>query len=253
MRVLKTVLRVGLALVVLLGAALGGVMWSTFHNLAPMPPRTALPGGATLVQDGYVGAGIVPVGDGKAVLIDCGNDPQAVALKAALQESNLVPIAALITHGHPDHVGGCNAFPGLEIAALQGDVGLAAGSSVSESPIGKLMGGNGFSVHVTRELKDGEVVAYGDARFRVFAVPGHTRGSAAFLVNGALFLGDSATQLGDGSIVRAPWIFSDDLDRNVASLHQLATRIAPSEVRAMVFAHSAVSEKGPAALAAVTR
>ena len=42
-------------------------------------------------------------------------------------------------------------------------------------------------------------------------------------------------------------------DRNVAALHQLATRIAPSEVRVMVFAHSAVSDKGPAALAAVTR
>lgn len=253
MRVFKIVAGTLLGTVVLFALALGAVMWSTFHAIAPMPPRTELPDGGLFVQDGYVGAGIVPVGDGKAVLIDCGNDREAASLKAALSGAGLTPIAALLTHGHPDHVGGCGAFPGIEIAAMPGDVALAAGTVASDSPISALMGTNGFSVRVTRELKDGEILEYGAARIRVFTVPGHTQGSAAYLVNHTLFLGDSATLLEDGTIVRAPWVFSEDLDRNVASLHALAARIAPSEVRVMVFAHSAVSDKGPAALAAVTR
>jgi glyoxylase-like metal-dependent hydrolase (beta-lactamase superfamily II) len=247
-------LGIGLVLVVGAGAAgLGAVMWSTFHGIAPMPPRTDLPDGAMLIQDGFVGVGVVPVGDGKAVLIDCGNDAAATTVKAALEQAHLTPVAALITHGHPDHVGGCNAFAGLELVGMPGDVALAAGQVASSSPIGSVMGKSGNVVHVTRQVKDGELLEYGAARFRVFAVPGHTQGSAAYLVNGILFLGDSAAQRDDGTIIRAPWVFSDDLDRNVDALHQLATRIAPSEVRVMVFAHSAVSDKGPAALAAVTR
>lgn len=242
-----------LLLVSVSAAALGAVMWATFHGIAPMPARTELPDGALLVQDGYVGVGVVPVGEGKAVLIDCGMDAAATAVKAALATAQLTPVAALITHGHPDHVGGCNAFPGLELVGTPGDAALAAGEVAAGSPVGALFGKSTNPVHLTRQVKDGDVLEYGSARFRVFAVPGHTQGSAAYLVNGILFLGDSATQAEDGTIVRAPWVFSDDLDRNVASLHQLATRIAPSEVRVMVFAHSAVSDKGPAALAAVAR
>lgn len=252
-RGLKIFFGVVLGLVVALAISLGVILWSIFHDLAPMPELATLPSGALVVKDGYVGIGVVPVGEGNAVLIDCGNDRDAVALKAALAKAQLTPVAALITHGHPDHVGGCGAFPGLEIVAMPDDVALAAGTAAAVSPIGRLMGANPFSVTVTREVLDGETLTYGNKQFRVFSVPGHTPGSAAYLVDANLFLGDSATQLTGGKLIHAPCFFSDDIDRNVYSLHELATRLGADEVSTIICSHSATLQAGPSALAAISR
>jgi len=43
---------------------------------------------------------------------------------------------------------------------------------------------------VTRPLKDGDVADVGDLRVEVFAVPGHTPGSAVYLARGVLFFGE---------------------------------------------------------------
>jgi glyoxylase-like metal-dependent hydrolase (beta-lactamase superfamily II) len=78
---------------------------------------------------------------------------------------------------------------------------------------------------VTRPLRDGDVIAVGGSQFEIFAIPGHTLGSAAFLVHGVLFLGDSAAARSDGKIEPAPPVFSTDRTQNQQSLRQLATRL----------------------------
>ena len=97
-----------------------------------------------------------------------------------------------------------------------------------------------LEVHVTRPLKDGETVRVGDVDVRVFALPGHTGGSAAYLARGLLFLGDSADANKNGELVPARWIFSDDLEQNRASLKALAAKLEPGQVKYLVFAHSGV-------------
>ncbi|HSQ61747.1 MAG TPA: hypothetical protein VLM85_00975, partial [Polyangiaceae bacterium] len=96
-------------------------------------------------------------------------------------------------------------------------------------------------IHVTRALHDGEKVEVGDKEVRVFAIPGHTAGSAAYLVAGVLFLGDSAGMRSDGKLAGAPWLFSDDHAQNHASLAALAKRLEPERdgILAIAPAHTA--------------
>ena len=81
---------------------------------------------------------------------------------------------------------------------------------------------------------------------RVFAVPGHTKGSAAFLARGVLFMGDSAEATKDGKLAPGHRLFTESPAQNRVSLHELATRLQPSvgEIKAIACAHSGVLTRG---------
>ena len=99
-------------------------------------------------------------------------------------------------------------------------------------------------ITVTRPLRDGEVVTLSGVQFRVFAVPGHTSGSAAYLANGVLYIGDSADKSTDGLLVGTPWILSENQAENRASLVRLEQQLTADhvEVTTIVPSHSAVME-----------
>jgi glyoxylase-like metal-dependent hydrolase (beta-lactamase superfamily II) len=101
-------------------------------------------------------------------------------------------------------------------------------------------------ITVTRRLQDGETIALGPRQVRVFAVPGHTEGSAAYLIDGVLFLGDAADSSSEGEVEGAPWIFSDSQAQDRASLVALDERLVRDggNVKALVFAHSGVLTTG---------
>jgi glyoxylase-like metal-dependent hydrolase (beta-lactamase superfamily II) len=196
-----------------------------------------------LVKDGIVSMGVVDVGGGKVVLIDAGNDPKGKAILAELTRRNLGPeavTAVLLTHGHADHFAGCHLFPSAPVYALAADVALAEGREGGKSPLTRLFGFKPTGIKIARGLVDGETLTLGDTKVEVFAIPGHTAGSAAYLVDGVLFLGDSAGSNKDGKILPAPWQFSDDPAQNRASLKALADRLRPraAEIKALVPAHS---------------
>src|SRR5437588_675241 len=93
-------------------------------------------------------------------------------------------VFALIASAQP----ACNLFPNAQVMALDEEIAVAEGS---EPPGGlvKMLGPNPVAkrAHVSRGLKDGDVIQVGDLAMRVFAVPGHTRGSAAYLARDTLF------------------------------------------------------------------
>ena len=93
---------------------------------------------------------------------------------------------------------------------------------------------------VTDPLQDGQHVAVGTATITALHIPGHTGGSAAYLFHDVLFLGDSANGRADGTVVSAPWVVSDDVDQNVASLTALRERLAGMgrSVKTLAFGHS---------------
>ena len=89
----------------------------------------------------------------------------------------------------------------------------------------------------------------------MFSVPGHTAGSAAYLVNDVLFLGDAADVGRDGAVKGAPWVFSDSQAEDRASLVRLEHRLEQEGVvvKVMAFAHSGTLSDGLAPLATFAR
>jgi len=226
--------------IVVIGALVVAVFLS-FRGTAPIVDGLEVVTGVRTVKEGFVSCFIVDLGRGKVALIDAGVDRAAKPILAELARRKLgadAVEAILLTHGHSDHTAGCAAFPKAAICALEADVALAEGRAASRSPMGRLAGVRPTGLRVTRVLRDGETVRLGTTAFRVFAVPGHTSGSAAFLVRGALLMGDSADSRKDGRLQGVKWIFSESSAQNRASLKALAGRLGPNEVKMIAFAHS---------------
>ena len=113
---------------------------------------------------------------GRAVVVDPGD--AAPVLQAA--DAGLQPIAILLTHHHPDHVGGAAAllqrWPELPVVAPHDErIDLRC-----------------------RRVAAGDVVDAGDWRFRVLEIPGHTRSHIAYVGHGLVFCGDTLFSLGCG-------------------------------------------------------
>jgi hydroxyacylglutathione hydrolase len=222
-----------------------GIVASAFIGTSAIEDGRELGSSVRIVKDGFVSIGFIDLGDGKIALVDAGNDPTGKALLAELARRKLGPDAVttvLLTHGHGDHMAGIHVLPSAAVYALAADVDLAEGRTGGHGTLTRFMPVKPTGVKVTRALTDGEVLTLGSRKVRVFAVPGHTAGSAAYLVDGVLFLGDSAGASKDGKILPAPAAFSDDPAQNRASLKALADRLKPeaADVKFLVPAHSGV-------------
>ena len=133
--------------------------------------------------------------DAAPVVVDPGDAAPVLAFADAL---GVAPAALLLTHHHPDHVGGAAAlldrWPGLPIhAPADGRIALDC-----------------------RRVADGDVVECGPWRFEAIAVPGHTSSHVAFHGHGLLFCGDTLFSLGCGRL------FEGTPAQMLASLDRLA-------------------------------
>jgi len=239
-------LKIAAIVVLVVVAAVVGLFGVTFMG------RRALVDGyevnrVRVVADGFAGIGVIRLDDGRVALVDAGNDADAAAILADLERRRLGPdavAAVLVTHGHGDHIAAINRFPRADVMALEADVPLIEGRAGARGPLTRLFPVRPTGFTVTRALRDGEVVTLGGVTVRVYAIPGHTAGSAAYYVDGVLFVGDSADVTSEGALQGAPWVFSDNQAENRASLARLEQRIVADGlvVRAIVPAHSGAAE-----------
>jgi glyoxylase-like metal-dependent hydrolase (beta-lactamase superfamily II) len=236
---LKKVLAIVLGLLVVLVVPIVAIGAVTFGGLVPLEDESLGELGE-VVTDGYVSMGLIDVGEGKIALIDAGADEDGKALLAALTRRGRNPedvVAVFLTHGHRDHVAGVHLLPNATAHLIASELPYLSGKTEYRGPLPGLMGVEDPGFRPVA-LADRDRIQVGTRAIEVFAVPGHTVGSAAYLVDDVLFLGDAASLEADGGLRSGPWLFSDDVDRQSASVRSLARALKGRRIEKMVFAHT---------------
>lgn len=134
---------------------------------------------------------------GAAIVVDPG---EAEPVRAALARERLRLGAILLTHHHPDHIGGA--------AELAAETGASIHAPADER-----------IATVTSRVGDGDRVRLATPafEFEVIAVPGHTRSHVAYYGHGLLFCGDTLFSVGCGRL------FEGTPAQMLASLERLVT------------------------------
>lgn len=140
---------------------------------------------------------------GDAVIVDPGD---AAPVQKLLAERGLKLTAILVTHWHPDHIGGISKL-------LEHNKVPVYGPRAEFQRIPQL----------TNPLDDGDQVIALGVSFHVMAVPGHTLGHIAYYANEQLFCGDTLFSAGCGRL------FEGTPEQMHASLRRLAA--LPSQTK----------------------
>ncbi len=146
---------------------------------------------------------LAPGPGGPAVLID--TPPDVDDLVALLTRHDLHLVAAVVTHGHVDHVGGAGELERRtgSVTYLHPDDDYLSLDPVSQvrALFGIVVPGSYEPARDRRDLADGQALEVAGLRLEVRHTPGHTPGHCCFYLpsEGWLFSGD---QLFAGSIGR---------------------------------------------------
>ena len=192
-------------------------------------------GAITAVVTGHSGpiaavAYVFDLADGSLGLVDTGIDPAAANIKTVVSDlGKTAPSvrAVFITHRHSDHAGALLAFPEAVVYGLSPDVDALRQRRERAGATGE-----------TKSVKSGERLDVHGTSVEVFGLPGHTPGSAAYVVHGVLFLGDAAHSLRDGTFGTNE-MFSEDGAANTRSVRSLIEQLRPrADIRQVAFGHS---------------
>ena len=142
----------------------------------------------------------------EAALIDC-SAPDKDFIDQ-IKETGVELKYILLTHGHFDHILGCNEFSktfGVDIYVGEDDK-----AQIEYAPEMTMMLGGVRIPEVTsvnQTIKEGDTFKVGDIELKAISTPGHTEGGMCFLSNdGVLFSGDTMFH---GSVGRTDFLGGD--------------------------------------------
>jgi glyoxylase-like metal-dependent hydrolase (beta-lactamase superfamily II) len=174
-------------------------------------------GPVVAIVDLFTSCFVLDTGDDVVLFDSCW---QEGTLVSGLESQGFLPeqvTHVLMTHGHQDHAGGLGALSNAEVLALE-----------AEQP--NLTEHADDDGEIDRPVADGDELTFGDHVVHVLAVPGHTPGSAVYIVGGAVLLGDVAIVTGNGEIAPAPEDRSEDPAEAARALSELDERLLELEV-----------------------
>ena len=164
---------------------------------------------------GFASNSYLLTADGKTALCI---DPAQPRISDEAKKRGLNVTHILLTHGHFDHIGGVAALQkaGAKAGCLAGEERLALSENLAsffgEEEV------ESFQIDFT--VKDGEELEFAGIKVKVIATAGHTAGGACYLIDDALFTGDT---LFDGSVGRSdlPTGNGAELIKSVKKLYAL--------------------------------
>jgi len=130
-------------------------------------------------RDNYIWM-IIHEPSNKVIIVDPGDASPVID---AIREYRLMPAAIIITHHHPDHVGGINEILNQYPVPVYGPA--------KENIPGR-----------THALQEGDVFDLPELglRFNILDMPGHTSGAIAYYAEGMVFVGDTLFLSGCGRL-----------------------------------------------------
>jgi len=195
-----------------------------------MPDLTLLTD-RTYYLPNVINVGVVALDDGRALLIDSGQDADyGKAIRKACDAAKLKPIAVVNTHAHADHFGGNDYIVrncGLAVYAPPSESAIMRYPELEPTylfngayPIGELqnkwlMAKASPINHVIVE----EGLEIGEARLEIKRLPGHSRAQIGVLVNGVLFCGD--TVIGEGTLEKYKVPFGANIAQQIESIRAM--------------------------------
>jgi glyoxylase-like metal-dependent hydrolase (beta-lactamase superfamily II) len=126
----------------------------------------------------------------ECILIDPGLDRESI--EAALDETELTPLAIFCTHGHFDHLGSAEYFRrkySIDVHFHGADAKVARSSNFLMMAL--RLPSRIALPEAYVAVVDGSTWSSGDDRVEIVHVPGHTPGSTVVLFNGHAFTGDT--------------------------------------------------------------
>jgi len=128
-------------------------------------------------------------GGKEAVVIDPGGSEEKIIRQ--IEENKLKVTHILLTHGHFDHIGALKSVKektGAAVCVHSEDAPMLTDPNKNlsffvDSPV--------YGVAADTLLKDGDVMFSGGLRIKVLHTPGHSEGSVCYIIEDALFTGDT--------------------------------------------------------------
>lgn len=177
--------------------------------------------------------------DGKdSIIIDTGYNPDVITnqfKKAGVNQDSISWV--FLTHSDFDHVLGLGFFSNAQVYMSAAEEQMVNGRKARS---GWLYHNQPLPYQYTL-LKDGEIVRCGKIKVKLILTPGHTLGSACYLVNDRyLFTGDTLS-IKNGKV--APFFkkFNMNTDQQILSIRKLAAYPGISNVKMILTGHSGIA------------